>query len=83
MTWITGAWAALSSRVGQVVLAVAGALALLAGAYLKGRESATERARRLQAEAAQAQARERANADAAADRSPDPAGELRRDWRRP
>lgn len=83
MTWLAGAWAALSSRAGQVAAAIMGVLALIAGAYLKGRESATERARRQHAEAAQRQAGERANADQHAARSDDPAGELRRDWRRP
>jgi type II secretory pathway pseudopilin PulG len=83
MAWVGTAWAALSSRVGQVVLALAGALALIAGVYFQGGKNATERARRRQAEAAQAQARERSDADQHAARSDDPAGELRRDWRRP
>ncbi len=80
---IAAAWAALTSRAGQMVAAVMGVLALLGGVYLKGGKNATERARRQQAETAQRQAQERANADQHAARSDDPAGELRRDWRRP
>ncbi len=83
MIWLGTAWAALTSRAGQMIAAVVVALGTLGAAYMRGRRSATEREKLRQAEAAQAQARERANADQHAARSDDPAGELRRDWRRP
>jgi hypothetical protein len=66
-TWLAG--------IGAVLLAVA---AIFARGRATGRRAAEHEQLQQRVHAAQ----ERANADRDADRSNDPAGELRRDWRR-
>jgi hypothetical protein len=65
MLWASAAWSALSTRVGRWALAVGAALAVLWGAYRKGRTDAVTRARARAAE--QEQARRRQGDAAASD----------------
>lgn len=74
--------AGFSARVWAVLAGIGTALAVVAGAFLRGRQAGMDSARARAAEQAQRQATERANADRDAGRAADPAGELRRDWSR-
>jgi hypothetical protein len=75
--------AALTARAWTWLAAIGAALAVVAGAFLKGRRDATRDARLRQAEQAAEQRTTRDEIDRDVERHDDPAGELRRDWRRP
>jgi hypothetical protein len=83
MTVLTGLLAAAWSRAAGWIGAIGAVLAVLAAAYAAGRRDGRSLAdARIQQRAARA--REMRDAvDRDVDRAGDPAGELRRDWRRP
>lgn len=74
--------ATISARLWTALAAIGGALALLGGAWLKGRSAGTQAARVRQIQEAAKQRTTRDEIDRSVDREPDPAGELRRDWSR-
>ena len=78
MTFLAG----LSARLWTILAAIGAALAVVGGAFLKGRRDATRDAALRAAEQAQLQRNTRDEIDRAVARDPDPAAELRRDWRR-
>ena len=78
MTFLAG----IGARAWTLLAAIGAALAVVGGAFLRGRQAGTEAARLRQAQEAQRQAGERAHVDAEVARTDDPVGELRRDWRR-
>lgn len=74
--------ATLSARLWAALAAVGAFLALLGGAWLKGRSAGTQAARVRAMQDAAKQRETRDEIDRAVARTDDPAGELRRDWRR-
>ena len=75
---LAGLWA----RVWAALAAVGAVLAAIGAAFLRGRQSGLDRARAQAMERAAEQRETRDEIDRAVARSDDPAGELRRDWRR-
>lgn len=75
--------ASIGARAWAILAAIGAALAVVAGAFLKGRRDATRDAALRAAEQAAKQRETRDEIDRAVARDPDPAAELRRDWRRP
>lgn len=74
--------ATLTTRLWTALAAIGGALALLGGAWLKGRSAGTQAARVRQMQEAAKQRTTRDEIDRAVSREPDPSGELFRDWSR-
>ena len=72
----------ISTRIWAALAAVGAFLALLGGAWLKGRSAGTQAARVRQMEQAAEQRNTRDEIDRAVAREPDPAEQLRRDWSR-
>lgn len=73
---------ALSTRLWAALAVIGGALALLGGAWLKGRSAGTQAARVRQIQEAAKQRHTRDEIDRSVAREPDPAEQLRRDWSR-
>jgi len=72
----------MTAELWAVLAAVVAAIGAVAGAFFKGRSTGRDAVQREHLQERVTSAQERANADADAARSDDPAGELRRDWRR-
>ena len=73
---------AIPARLWAALAAVGAVLAAIGAAFLRGRQSGVERERMRQMERAAEQRDTRDEIDRAVARDPDPAAELRRDWRR-
>lgn len=73
---------ALSARLWAALATIGGVLALLGGAWLKGRSAGTQAARVRQMQEAAKQRETRDEIDRSVAREPDPAEQLRRDWSR-
>lgn len=74
---------AISTRIWTALAAIGAFLALLGGAWLRGRSAGTQAARVRAMEQAAKQRETRDEIDRAVSREPDPAEQLRRDWQRP
>ncbi len=76
-------FATISTRIWAALAAVGAFLALLGGAWLKGRSAGTQAARARQMEQASQQRNTRDEIDRAVAREPDATRELWDKWRRP
>jgi hypothetical protein len=77
------AWiASIGARAWAALAAIGAVLLTIATIFARGRAAGLAAAEREQLQQRVRAAQERAHADRDADRSTDPAGELRRDWRR-
>lgn len=78
MPFLTPLWL----RIWPYLAAIGAALAAIGAVFLRGRQSGIDAARARQMEQAAEQRETRDEIDRAVARDPDPAAELRRDWRR-